>query len=135
MTPDDPLETLRALLVELNLTTLARELSNLLAWAEQNKPSYSELLARALEAERAARWERKVQRRLRWTRLGAVAPLEGFDWAARPQLSPQVIKELMTCRFVEEGRNLILVGKPSTSPSCEPGPRLTPFSEGVCLQE
>lgn len=29
-------------------------------------------------------------------------------------LKPSVIKELLTCRFVEERRNLILVGRPST---------------------
>ena len=40
--------------------------------------------------------------------------LDGFDWSVRPQLSAQVVKELMTCRFVEEHRNIILVGKPST---------------------
>jgi hypothetical protein len=40
--------------------------------------------------------------------------LDGFDWVARPQLSPLVVKELLTCRFVEEHRNVILVGRPST---------------------
>jgi DNA replication protein DnaC len=42
------------------------------------------------------------------------AALEGFDWAARPQFSPQVVKELLTCRFIDEHRNVILVGRPST---------------------
>jgi DNA replication protein DnaC len=46
--------------------------------------------------------------------LTLTVTLDGFDWAARPQLSPQVVKELLTCRFVEEHRNVILVGRPST---------------------
>jgi DNA replication protein DnaC len=45
---------------------------------------------------------------------GPRSPSTGFDWAARPQLSPQVVKELLTCRFVEEHRSVILVGRPST---------------------
>lgn len=111
----DPLEVLRALLVELNLTTLARELANLLSRAESatKPPSYSEFLGQALEAERAARVERKIQRRLRWSKLGPPVTLDGFDWAARPQLAPSAVRELLTCRFIEEKRNLILVGRPS----------------------
>lgn len=110
----DPLEALRKLLTRLNLTTVSKRLGELLAQAETAKPSYSEFLQRVLEAEEAARWERKIQRRVRWSRLGPPVSLEDFDWAARPQLSPQVVKELLTGRFVEERRNLILVGRPST---------------------
>lgn len=110
----DPLEALRDLLLGLNLTTVAKRLGELLAQAEQAKPSYSQFLLRVLEVEEAARWERKIQRRLRWSKLGPPVSLEGFDWAARPQLSPQVVKELLTCRFVQEHRNLILLGRSST---------------------
>jgi DNA replication protein DnaC len=113
--PQDPLETLRALLVELNLTTLARELPGLLSRAEASAapPAYSEFLRQALAAEQAARTERKIQRRLRWSKLGPPVTLDRFDWSARPQLAPSAVKELLTCRFIEEKRNLILVGRPS----------------------
>ncbi len=109
----DPLEALRELLLRLNLTTVSKRLGELLAQAETAKPSFSQFLHRVLEVEEAARWERKIQRRVRWSKLGPPVSLEGFDWAARPQLSPQVVKELLTCRFVEERRNLILVGRSS----------------------
>jgi len=99
--------------VELNLTTLAREIREVLSRAEQGAPGYSDFLRRALEVEQTARTERKIQRRVRWSRLGPSMSLDGFDFSARPQLSPQAVKELLTCRFVEERRNLILVGKPS----------------------
>jgi len=109
----DPLEAVKDLLVELNLTTLARELPGVLASAEQAAPGYSEFLRRALEVEQTARTERRIQRRIRWSRLGPCVSLDAFDFSARPQLSPQAVKELLTCRFVEERRNLVLVGKPS----------------------
>jgi DNA replication protein DnaC len=51
---------------------------------------------------------------LRWSRIGPTIELSQFDFSARPQLTPQVVKELATCRFVEEKRNIILVGRPST---------------------
>jgi DNA replication protein DnaC len=112
--PQDPLAQVRALLERLNLTTAARGLPDLLAQAEATHPAYSEFLRQLLDAEQSSRWERKLQRRRRWSRLGPPLSLEGFDWAARPQLSPQVVKELLTCRFIDEHRNVILVGRPST---------------------
>jgi DNA replication protein DnaC len=111
--PQDPLDALRELLVELNLTTLSRDLSPVLTGAETSMPSYSEFLRLVLDVERAARSERKIQRRVRWSKLGPPVTLDGFDWSARSQLAPSAIKELLTCRFVEEKRNLILVGRPS----------------------
>lgn len=111
---ESPQERLRRVLMELNLTTMARELSELLSRAEREGPSYSDFLFDALSIEQGARTERRIQRRERWSRLGPYVTLEGFDFSARPQLSPQVLKELMSCRFVEERRNLIIVGKPST---------------------
>jgi DNA replication protein DnaC len=110
----DPVAPVRTLLEQLNLTTAARRLGDLLAQAETAQPAYSEFLRQVLEAEDAARWERKLQRRRRWSKLGPPVTLDGFDWAARPQLSPQVAKELLTCRFIDEHRNVILVGRPST---------------------
>lgn len=110
----DPLAALCALLERLNLTTASRRLSALLAEAEKTHAAYSEFLRHVLDAEEGSRWERKIQRRLRWSKLGPAVSLDGFDWSIRPQLSPQVVKELLTCRFIDEHRNLILVGRPST---------------------
>jgi DNA replication protein DnaC len=110
----DVVARVRHLLEQLNLTTAARRLDDLLTQAETTYPAYSAFLGQILEAEEGARWDRKLQRRQRWSKLGPPITLDGFDWAARPQLSPQVVKELLTCRFVDEHRNVILVGRPST---------------------
>lgn len=110
----DPVAPVRTLLEQLNLTTAARRLADLLTQAETAQPAYSAFLHQILAAEQGARWDRKLQRRRRWSRLGPPVTLDGFDWAARPQLSPQVVKELLTCRFVEEHRNVLLIGRPST---------------------
>lgn len=114
MEPKDSLEGLRDLLVELDLTTLARELANVLRQAEETKPAFSEFLRQAIEREHAARQERKVNRRVRWSRMGVTLSLDQFDFSVRPNLSPSVVRELATCRFIEEKRNVILVGRSST---------------------
>jgi DNA replication protein DnaC len=112
--PADPGGDLAALLVELDLTTLARQIPAVLAGAEKSAPSYSDFLRHALEVERDARAERRIQRRLRNSRLGSAADLKDFDFSARPQLSAQVVRELLGCQFVRERRNVLLVGRPST---------------------
>jgi DNA replication protein DnaC len=115
--PENTLLALQTLSTHLNLTTTARRLPEFLTQAETGHPSYSVFLLQVLEAEQAARAERRVQRRVRWSKLGPPVSLDHFDWAARPQLLPQVVKELLTCRFIEERRNVILVGRPSTGKS------------------
>ena len=67
-----------------------------------------------MKTECEARSERKILRRTRFSKLGPPVSLDHFNYAVRPQLSPQVIKELLTCRFINERRNLVLVGRPST---------------------
>jgi len=113
----DPIEDVQRLLGHLNLTSLGRGLSALLDRAQKEAPGYTEFLIQALEVEMAARTERKVARRLRWSRLGPYVSLDDFDFAARPDLSPNAVKEFLTCRFIAEKRNLILVGRPSTGKS------------------
>lgn len=113
----EPLEEVQHLLGRLHLTSLARNLSVLLDRAEKEAPGYTRFLLDALEIEDAARVERKIQRRIRWSRLGPFVDLADFDFAARPDLSPHAVREFLTCRFVEEKRNLILVGRPSTGKS------------------
>ncbi len=111
---EDPLQELVALLLELNLTTLAKELTELLRTAEKSHMGYSQFLAEALGIEQAARLSRRIQRRGRRSKLGPLVSLDKFDVGARPQLEPQFVKELLTCRFVDEKRNVILVGRSST---------------------
>jgi DNA replication protein DnaC len=109
----EPIEAVRWLLVEFNLTTIAQELEDLLRRAQDEAPSYSAFLHQVLEREHAARSERRLRRWVKRSGLKAFVDLEDFDFTARPQLSPQAVKELLGCRFVEEKRNVILVGRSS----------------------
>ncbi len=110
--PDSPDSELLWLAMELNLTTLPQILSELLMRAERQKLSYSDFALEMLRAEWNARRERKLGRGLKRSHLGNVESLDGFDFAARPQLEARVVKELLNCRFVEEHRNILCVGKP-----------------------
>lgn len=97
---------------ELDLTALRDALGDLLAHAEQASPSYTDFALRLLRTEWTARQERKLTRGLKRSRIGTVEGIDAFDFAARPQLEPRVVKELLNCRFLDEKRNIICVGRP-----------------------
>jgi DNA replication protein DnaC len=108
----DPGEELIALARDLDLTALADAMRDILARAEKETLSYSDLALTMLRTEVKARHERSLERGLRRSHLGHVEGLEGFDFSARPQLDPKLIKELMNGRFVEEKRNVLCLGRP-----------------------
>lgn len=105
-------EELVQLALDLDLTALADALPNLLSGAESSSPSFSDFLLSALQSEATARSTRRLQRSLKRSRLGVVEGLEGFDFSARPELDPRKVKELLSCRFLEEKRNVLCLGRP-----------------------
>lgn len=108
----DAIEELRRLAVDLSLTALPDALASILEKAESQSPSYTEFALELLRTEWQMRRERRVARALKRSRLGVVEGLDGFDYAARPQLEPRVVKQLLDCRFVVERRGVICVGRP-----------------------
>ena len=84
----------------------------MLAKAEADGLSFTDFALALLRAEITARRERSLTRGLRRSHLGTVEGLDGFDFAKRPQLESRVVRELLNCRFVEEHRNVLCLGKP-----------------------
>lgn len=108
----DPLDELVQLAVDLDLTTLSAALPDMLRQAEREGMSFTDFALSLLRAEVDARRGRRLERSLRRSRLGAVEGLDGFNFQIRPQLEPRVVKELFNCRFVEEKRNILCLGRP-----------------------
>lgn len=106
----DPIEELVALALDLDLTTLADIIVAILGEAEREHLAYTDFALKLLRAEAIARRERSRDRGLKRARLGAVEGLEGFDFSARPQLDPKVVKEILKCLFVAEKRNVLCLG-------------------------
>lgn len=107
-----PVEELRQLAIDLDLTALAESLPEILDRAEREGLSFTDFGLALFRAEISARTTRRLERSLRRSHLGTVEGLEGFDFALRPQLEPRVVRELCNCRFVEEHRNVLCLGRP-----------------------
>lgn len=108
----DALPTLQNMARTLALTNLAEALPEVLAVAEKGAIAYSECIERLLKAEINARQERRISRILKRAKLGTVEDLDSFDFSIRPKLESRVIKELCTCRFIVEKRNVLCLGEP-----------------------
>lgn len=111
-----PARDLSAELVELatdlDLTTIAKLLPELLDRAIVASPSYTQFAHDLFVAESNARQERRLDRSLRRSRLAPIEGIEGFDFSLRPQLDERVVRELTNSEFVRSKRNVICLGGP-----------------------
>ena len=105
-------QRLREHLGYLQMTTAAEHLSAELDRALKSKLSATQVLERLLELEVEATRARRQRGRLRFARYPVLKTLADFDFDFQPSLDRQVVAELSTLRFVEEKRNVILLGPP-----------------------
>lgn len=110
----DPDDSLSKILLDLNLTVAAKELNRLLGEAEERGDGYSDFLTAVLETESTGRFERKLNRSLKRSGLGATKSIDEFDFSIRRKLPKTAVKELLKCRWIVEGRSIICVGRPGT---------------------
>lgn len=108
----NPLDELVQLAIDLDLTTLATTLPDLLQQAERKEQSFTDFASSLFRSEIEARHNRRLERSLRCSKLGTVEGLDGFNFQIRPQLEPRVVKELCAGRFVQEHRNVLCLGRP-----------------------
>ena len=94
------------------------------AWTEQQHQAdltalgFDERLGLLVEAEWRARENKRLARALQEAKLKlAHACIEAIDYPARRELDKAVIRQLATCRWIEEHHNVILVGATGTGKS------------------
>jgi DNA replication protein DnaC len=82
--------------------------------AESNNLSYAEFLAMLLADELDLRTSRRIQRLLRRASLGKEMTMETFDFSFNPSIGVKRIKALASCRFIERGEGVFLMGPTGT---------------------
>lgn len=106
---------MKALLIEnlkaLKLSAITTNLESHLRQARQDKLDYDEFLLNLTEVEVQVRLENGRKRRLREAKFPLSKPLETFKFEEAPDLDVRLIKELSTCEYVKQSRNIIFVGK------------------------
>ena len=110
-------DSLHSKLKELRLSGLLPTLDVRLQEAAGHHLTHAEFLELILQDELLVRSERQIERRVRAADFRELKPLDQFDFSFNPSIPRQRVFELATCRFLREGRDVLLVGPPGTGKS------------------
>lgn len=105
-----PTNSLSAQLQQIGLRALSGNLDDFLARATKARWSPHQILEQLVQSEAAERSRRSLERRLRLSGIKSFKPMADFDWAWPTKIERDVIERALTLDFLQEGRNLVLVG-------------------------
>jgi DNA replication protein DnaC len=106
-----PITSLPAQLQQIGLCAVPAQLDDFLARAIKNRWSPHVLLEQLAQAEIGERSRRSLERRLRLSGIKAFKAMADFEWNWPTQIEREVIERALTLDFLQEGRNLILIGR------------------------
>jgi DNA replication protein DnaC len=104
-TPD-----LKEQLLQVGLLALAESIEDFLARASRGRFSPRQVVEEIVRLELTEGAKRSLERRLERSRIGRFKPLADFDWNWPKKIERDVIERALTLDFVEEHRNLVLLG-------------------------
>lgn len=102
---------------ELRLSGIADTLSTRVLQAQAAQEPFLETFAAMLQDELDRRRTRLMERRYKRSGLDEKVTLADFDWRFNPKLPRAACFELHTLKFIAEGANALIVGKPGTGKS------------------
>jgi len=105
-------QQLKGHLAELKLTDAAEALPRVLDQAQAEGWSLTQTLEHLLAVEVTATDARRLAGRLRFANLPTGATLADFDLDAASGIDRPLLAELGTCRYLETGTNVLLIGPP-----------------------
>jgi len=105
-------QRLREHLAYLKMTAAAEHLSDELDRATREQLSPTQVLEHLLELQAEETKAQRRRGRLRYARYPVHKTLQEFDFDFQPSLDRKLVAELSTLRFVQERRNVILLGPP-----------------------
>ena len=104
-------------LSELRLSGIAATLNTRVMQAQSSQEPFLDTFAAMLQDELDRRRSRLTERRFKQSGLDERLSLADFDWRFNPKIPRQACFELHTLKFITEGINGLLIGKPGTGKS------------------
>ena len=105
---------LKANLKDLRLSAMTREIEPNLRQAADSGLGHDEFLLDLTRLERESRAANRLKRRIREAKFPLLKPLETFDLEMVPELDLRLFRELTSCDFIKERRNVIFMGTSGT---------------------
>jgi len=97
-------------LVQIGLVALAGCSEDFLARASKGRFSPRQVVEEIVRLEMTEGAKRSLARRLERSRIGRFKPIADFDWNWPKKLERDIIERALTLDFIEEHRNLVLLG-------------------------
>lgn len=105
---------LKANLKNLRLSSMTKEIEASLRQASDTGIGYDEFLLDLTRTEIQIRASNRLKRRIQEAKFPIIKPLETFDLEAVPDLDIRVFRELASCKYIKEHRNVIFLGNSGT---------------------
>lgn len=80
--------------------------------AAKTKSSYQDYLFKLVETEVLSKIDRSINRRIQIAGFPMLRKIEEFDFSYQPKLDEKLIRELANLNFMNEAKNIILLGPP-----------------------
>ncbi|MEK3888429.1 IS21-like element helper ATPase IstB [Bacillus sp. FSL K6-3431] len=90
----------------------ASQLDDIVENASTNNVSYFDFLDTVVLQEWETREANLLEKRIKRSKLPYTKTIHDFDFSFQPSISEQRVKETLTCRFIANGENRILLGPP-----------------------
>lgn len=98
-------------LAQIGLKVIAQNLDDFIARATKGRWSPQMLLEELYQIESRERSRLSLEHRLRFSGIGRFKPMTDFDWNWPKKIERDVIERALTLDFIQESRNLILLGR------------------------
>ncbi len=112
MSRDSSYQRLRTHLAYLKLGAAAEALPTRLDAARDTNIGHTEFLEQLLAIEVEATEQRRWDTRMRLANFPAPWTIDDFDFGAQPTIDEAMIRELATCRFLDDATNVLFIGPP-----------------------
>ncbi len=99
-------------MTELRLIALRDQLDTMLDEATRAKLSYRDLVALICRREIDSKLTRRISRRFKYAHFPMHRELDDFDFSAQPSVDEVQFRELESCRWINHGDNILLLGPP-----------------------
>jgi DNA replication protein DnaC len=106
------MESLKTKLRQLKLAGMVKSIDTRNKYAIDNKVSYIDFIELLIEDEYVNRKANSFGKRLNKSKINTQKGIDDFDFNYQPKLNKQQIMDLASCRFINENKNIVFMGKP-----------------------
>lgn len=106
------MENLKTKLRQFKLAGIVKSLEIRNKFAIDNSISYLEFMELLMDDELVNRKANSFGKRLIKSKINTMKSIDEFDFNYQPKLNKKHILDLASCRFINENKNIVLMGKP-----------------------